>query len=67
MKGQRKLYTSEEKIAILRRYLLEKEPISGSAMNRVYSPQSTAGKRIHARDEVSGFRNRAVRNVPECS
>ena len=28
MKKQRKHYTSEEKVAILRRHLLEKEPIS---------------------------------------
>ena len=28
MKKQRKHYTTEEKVAILRRHLLEKEPIS---------------------------------------
>jgi transposase len=28
MKKQRKYYTSEEKVAILRRHLLDKEPIS---------------------------------------
>ena len=45
MKKQRKQYAPEEKVAILRRHLLEKEPISSFAMKWDSSRRcSTAGR-----------------------
>ena len=50
MKKQRKHYTPEEKVAILRRHLLEKEPISKLCDERDSSPRSsTAGRRSSSR------------------
>lgn len=46
MKKQRKHYTPEEKIAILRRHLLEKEPISNVCDEfGLQRTSSTAGRR----------------------
>jgi transposase len=50
MKKQRKQYAPEEKVAILRRHLLEKEPISSCAMKWDSSRRSsTAGRRNSSR------------------
>jgi hypothetical protein len=46
MKKQRKHYAPEDKVAILRRHLLDKEPISSCVMKWDSSRRSsTAGKR----------------------
>ena len=46
MKKQRKHYISKEKVAVLRRHLLEKEPISKLCVNSACGPRSSiAGRR----------------------
>jgi transposase-like protein len=52
MKNSRKHYTPEEKVAILRRHLLEKEPISKLCDELGLHPRSsTGGKRSSSRTE----------------
>ena len=47
MKKERKHYTGEEKVAILRRHLLDKVPVSDLCEDMGCSPRcSTVGKRV---------------------
>ena len=65
MKKQRKHYTPEEKVAILMRRLLEKEPISERRRTEASTTiaQATAenARAVHARRETA----RSVRCIPQ--
>lgn len=56
MKKQRKQYAPEEKVAILRRHLLEKEPISklSESRRRTCSPAFSRGSMRTGVNEVNG-------------
>src|SRR5438128_8062035 len=60
MKKERKHYTAEEKVAILRRHLLDKVPVSDLCEELVGRRCSTAGKRSSSRTEGLLFRLRSV-------
>jgi transposase-like protein len=59
MKKQRKHYTPEEKVAILRRHLLEKEPISKLCDELGLQP---AGRRSSSRNGAAAFEQKARPN-----
>ena len=66
MKKQRKHYTPEKKVAILRRHLLEQVPIRSCVTNRDSSPRSsTAGRRSSSATARLPFSRKRGPTIPE--